>query len=163
MDSAVVKAVNVNPEGGVPKHPVDSAFLRKEGVEGDRQNDLKHHGGPNRAVCIFSSEVIEYLRDEGHPIEAGSVGENLTISGLDWNLIHPGSQLNVGDALIEITGPAPPCRTIQNSFAKGNFSRISEKKNPGWSRWYARVLREAQVYSGDSVIKENKSQSNLLN
>lgn len=102
MDSPVVKAVNVNPEGGVPKHPVDSAFLRKEGVEGDRQNDLKHHGGPNRAVCIFSSEVIEYLRSEGHPIEAGSVGENLTISGLDWNLIHPGSQLNVGDALIEI-------------------------------------------------------------
>tara|TARA_B100000287_G_scaffold63710_1_gene55295 strand:- start:1584 stop:2063 length:480 start_codon:yes stop_codon:yes gene_type:complete len=150
--SAVVIAVNVNPEGGVPKHPVDSAFLRKEGVEGDRQNDLKHHGGPDRAVCLFSSEVIEELRSEGHPIEAGSVGENLTISGLDWNILQPGSQLNVGNALIEITSPAPPCRTIQNSFSKGNFSRISEKKHPGWSRWYARVLREAQVYTEDSVI-----------
>ncbi len=152
MRSAVVIAVNVNPEGGVPKHPVDSAFLRKEGVEGDRQNDLKHHGGPDRAVCLFSSEVIEELRSEGHPIEAGSVGENLTISGLDWNILQPGSQLNVGNALIEITSPAPPCRTIQNSFSKGNFSRISEKKHPGWSRWYARVLIEAQVYTEDSVI-----------
>ena len=155
MDSAVVKAVNVNPEGGVPKHPVDSAFLRKEGVEGDRQNDLKHHGGPDRAVCLFSSEVIEELRSEGHPIEAGSVGENLTISGLDWNILQPGSQLNVGNALIEITGPAPPCKTIKNSFTKGDFSRISQKKNPGWSRWYARVLKEAQVCPKDNVSVEN--------
>ena len=50
MDSPVVKAVNVNPEGGVPKHNVDSAFLRKEGVEGDRHNDMNHHGGPNSPV-----------------------------------------------------------------------------------------------------------------
>ena len=156
MISAVVKAVNVNPEGGVPKHSVDSAFLRKEGVEGDRQNDLKHHGGPDRAVCLFSSEVIEELRAEGHPIEAGFVGENLTISGLDWNILQPGILLNIGNALIEITSPAPPCRVIQNSFSEGNFSRISEKKNPGWSRWYARVLREAQVYPEDSVLVENK-------
>ena len=155
MRSGVVIAVNVNPEGGVPKHPVDSAFLRKDGVEGDCQNDLKHHGGPDRAVCLFSSEVIEELRSEGHPIEAGSVGENLTISGLDWNILQPGSQLNVGDALIEITGPAPPCKTIKNSFTGGDFSRISQKKNPGWSRWYARVLKEAQVYCKDNISVEN--------
>lgn len=155
MDSAVVKAVNVNPEGGVPKNPVECAFLRKSGVEGDRQNDMKHHGGPNRAVCLFSSELIEELRAEGHPIETGSVGENLTISGLDWNLIHLGSQLNVGDALIEITGAAPPCRTIKNSFTEGDYSRISQKKNPGWSRWYARVLTEAQVCPEDKVSVVN--------
>ena len=152
MKPAVVISVNVNPEGGVPKNPVEYAFLRKSGVEGDRQNDLKHHGGPNRAVCLFSSEVINELRKEGHPIEAGSVGENLTISGLDWDVLQPGSQLNIGEALIEVTGPAPPCRTIQNSFVKGNFSRISEKKNSGWSRWYARVLIEAQVHPKDTVI-----------
>ena len=99
--------------------------------------------------------MIEDLRSEGHPIEVGSVGENLTISGLDWNLIHPGSQLNVGDALIEITGPATPCKTIKNSFTKGDFSRISQKKNPGWSRWYARVLKEAQVCPKDNVSVEN--------
>ena len=155
MQPAVVMSVNVNPEGGVPKNPVDSAFLRKSGVEGDRQNDMKHHGGPNRAVCLFSSEVIEELRAEGHPIETGSVGENLTISGLDWNLIHLGSQLNVGDALIEITGAAPPCRTIKNSFTEGDYSRISQKKNPGWSRWYARVLTEAQVCPEDKVSVVN--------
>lgn len=152
MQPAVVISVNVNPDGGVPKNPVECAFLRKGGVEGDRQNDLKHHGGPNRAVCLFSSEIIEALRKEGHPIEAGSVGENLTISGLDWDVLQPGSKLNIGDALIEVTGPAPPCRTIQKSFAEGNYSRISEKKNSGWSRWYARVLVEAQVHPKDAVI-----------
>ena len=90
MISAVVKAVNVNPEGGVPKHSVDSAFLRKEGVEGDRQNDLKHHGGPDRAVCLFSSEVIEELRAEGHPNEAGFVGEN--VANVQENSLIIGSE-----------------------------------------------------------------------
>ena len=149
--SGSIVSINVSPDGGVPKYPVDSAFLRKSGVEGDRQNDMKNHGGPNRAVCLFSSEVIEELRAEGHPIETGSVGENLTISGLDWNLIRLGSQLNVGDALIEITGAATPCRTIKNSFTKGDFSRISQKKNPGWSRWYARVIEPGLVETGDWI------------
>jgi hypothetical protein len=33
-----------------------------------------------------------------------------------------------------------------------NFSRISEKVNPGFSRWYGRVLTEAEVEVGDEVI-----------
>ena len=71
-------------EGGVPKIPVGAARLGAEGVEGDKQNDLRHHGGPLRAVCIYSLEIIEALQGEGHPIGPGTTGENITISGLDW-------------------------------------------------------------------------------
>ena len=68
-----VHQINVS-DGGVPKHPVFQAKVSKEGVEGDRQNNLKVHGGPDRAVCLFSVDLIELMQDEGHSIDARLVG-----------------------------------------------------------------------------------------
>jgi MOSC domain-containing protein YiiM len=140
-ESGVVVGVHVNPEGGVPKHAVGLALVTGSGVAGDRQRDLKHHG-----VCLFALERIEALAAEGHPIAPGTTGENLTIAGLDWNRLGAGDRLAVGDdVLLEITGPAAPCNTIAGSFKGGEFKRISAKLHPGWSRLYARVLREGVV------------------
>ncbi len=66
-------------DGGVPKLPVLEATVSDKGVDGDRQRNLKFHGGPDRAVCLYSLELIERLQDEGHPIDPGSSGENLTV------------------------------------------------------------------------------------
>ena len=144
-------SINVNKNGGVPKHPVESAYINKLNVLGDKQNDTKHHGGENRAACLFSHELIEQLKKEGHPIFSGSTGENITIQGLDWNLMKLGARLSLGEVEIELTGPTSPCKTISNSFKEGDFSRISEKKHPGWSRWYAKVLKEGVLRINDEV------------
>jgi len=85
--------INVS-DGGVPKRPVLEAVISKTGVAGDRQRNLKVHGGPDRAVCLFSLQLLERLQDEGHPIEAGYSGENLTLTGLDWDLMRPGVRLS---------------------------------------------------------------------
>ena len=37
------------------------------------------HGGPERALCLFSLERILELQAEGHPIFPGAAGENITI------------------------------------------------------------------------------------
>ncbi|MGH6631118.1 MAG: hypothetical protein ACREB3_15430, partial [Burkholderiales bacterium] len=42
--------------GGVPKLPVAEARIMVEGLVGDRQRNRAHHGGPDRAVCLFSLE-----------------------------------------------------------------------------------------------------------
>lgn len=137
--------------GGVPKLPTPRARLSSDGVEGDRQNDRRHHGGPDRAVCLYSLEVIEALQREGHPIAPGSAGENLTVSGLDWDSIVPGIRLRIGEALLEVASYTVPCKTIRASFADGRFERISQKTNPGWSRVYARVLFAGEARTGDAV------------
>ncbi|MDC0717167.1 MOSC domain-containing protein [Nannocystis bainbridge] len=142
----VVVGVHVNPAGGVPKFAVGLALVTVSGVAGDRQLDLRYHGGPDRAVCLFARERIDALIAEGHPIAPGTTGENLTIAGIDWARLGAGDRLVVGDdVLLEITGPAPPCSTIAGSFTRGEFKRISDKLHPGWSRLYARVLREGVV------------------
>lgn len=155
--TAKIFQINVNPEGGVPKFRVESAKLTFEGVEGDKQRNLKYHGGPMRAVCLYSLEIIEKLRAEGHPIEAGAAGENLTISGLDWNEIVPGVQLQIGDAQLEITSYTRPCHKIRAAFANGEFMRPWQKTHSGQSRVYAQVLVEAIVRQGDavSIIEKN--------
>jgi len=148
--SGRVVQINVS-RGGVPKLPVPRARLSCDGVEGDRQNDRRHHGGPDRAVCIYSLELIEALQGEGHPITPGSAGENLTVSGLDWDSITPGIELTVGEAVLEVVSFTVPCKTIRASFADGRFERISQKTNPGWSRVYARVSFAGEARIGDAV------------
>ncbi|MGI8510206.1 MAG: MOSC domain-containing protein [Gemmatimonadaceae bacterium] len=150
MNKGIVTAVNVSG-GGVPKLGVGHAAISAAGVAGDRQRDRKHHGGPDRAVCLYSLEVIEALRREGHPITPGSAGENLTVSGLPWDRIVPGAQLRLGSTTLEVTSYTVPCKFIRESFVDGKFERISQKTNPGWSRVYARVLVPGEVSVGDSV------------
>ena len=146
-----IVSININENGGVPKHPVDSAYIGTYGVKGDKQNDLKHHGGENRAVCLYSSDLIAQLQKEGHPIFEGSTGENITIQGLDWSSLQKGDLLEIGEVKIELTKPTPPCKTIAKSFINEKFVRISENKYPGWSRWYAKVLIEGEVSLNDIV------------
>ncbi len=150
MKSGSIESINVSG-GGVPKLPVARAVVSVHGVEGDSQADKRHHGGPDRAVCVYSWELIEALRAEGHPIDPGAAGENLTIAGLDWQTIMPGTRLRAGTALLEVTSYTVPCRTIRRAFIEERFTRISQQTNPGWSRVYARVLVEGEVSRGDSI------------
>jgi MOSC domain-containing protein YiiM len=145
--------INVNPKGGVPKQPVARARVTANGVAGDKQRNRRFHGGPQRAVSLYSHEHIQALQAEGHPISPGSTGENLTIGGLDWTVLQVGDQLQIGGQLrIEITGYAAPCSNIIASFAGGEITRISQKLHPGWSRLYAKVLADAEARVGDMVV-----------
>lgn len=139
-------------DGGVPKRAVRSALLTETGLDGDRQEDTVHHGGPERALCLYALERILELQAEGHPISPGSTGENVTVAGIDWSELSLGSRLALGDeVLIEISGYAAPCRTIAASFDGGEFKRISHKINPADSRLYARVLRPGRLEAGQEV------------
>ena len=152
-----VYQVNLS-DGGVPKRPVLEAVIATTGVEGDRQRNLNVHGGLDRALCLFSQDLIERLQDEGHSIEAGSSGENLTIAGLEWEKLKPGDRLQVGpDVQLEITSYTAPCDQNAQWFWDRDYKRVSQKKNPGWSRFYAKVLREGVVRPGDAVEILEKS------
>ena len=144
-------SINVSG-GGVPKRPIDEAMITADGVEGDRQRDRRYHGGPDRAVTLFSAERLAAIQSEGHPIAPGSTGENLTVSGVDWSRVTPGARFEIGDVRLEITRYATPCVNITSSFKDGEIARIAQKVNPGWSRVCARVLVPGHVRVGDAVM-----------
>jgi MOSC domain-containing protein YiiM len=140
--------------GGVPKLSVSCARITAAGVEGDQQRDTRH-GGPDRAVCLFSLDVIERLQAEGHPIAPGTTGDNLTIAGLDWTRVIPGARLSIGEdrtgVEIQIVSYTRPCSAIRDSFKELHHNRIWQDEHPGESRVCARVLREGIVRVGDAV------------
>ena len=142
-------------DGGLPKQAVPFAQVTVEGVTGDRQRNRKYHGGRDRAVCLFSLEVIEALRAEGHAISPGSAGENVTLAGLDWSSVKPGDRLNIGNRVqLEVMSYTEPCRQNARWFKGGDYGKIAQEKHSGWSRLYARVLVEGSVRTGDRVTLE---------
>lgn len=138
--------------GGVPKRAVPEALVTALGLVGDGHRDLEHHGGPERAVCLFSIEQIQELQGEGHAIAPGALGENVTVEGLDWSRVGPGARLALGaEVVIEVTRYTSPCVNIAPIFRDRDYSRVSQKKNPGRSRVYARVLTPGLIREGDLV------------
>lgn len=138
-------------DGGVPKLAVDRAVVDTSGVVGDEQADKVHHGSPDQALCLYSLEVIETLRSEGHSISSGSAGENITVSGLDWQRVVPGTRMQIGPVEIEVTYYAIPCAKNAQWFVDGEFNRMHASKHPGESRVYARVLEGGPIQTGDPV------------
>jgi MOSC domain-containing protein YiiM len=134
--------------GGMPKLPIVTARVGVEGVEGDWQNNREFHGGADRAVCIFSAELYDWLRNEhGIDLAAGSVGENFTTRGIDLVGLSPGDRLRVGGCLIEITKVRVPCGNLKQWHEK--LPRLIE----GRSGWLARVIEPGQVRAGDEIIE----------
>lgn len=150
MTTGRVESINVS-RGGVPKTSVFEGLVTGSGIDGDHQDDARYHGGPDRAVSLYSLDLIEALRAEGHPIAAGSAGENITISGLNWAAVMPGCAVQVGAVRLLVTKFASPCEKIGGSFLNDDFVRISQKVHPGWSRVYTRVLTGGVIRPGDTV------------
>jgi MOSC domain-containing protein YiiM/predicted enzyme related to lactoylglutathione lyase len=152
--TASIHQLNIS-DGGVPKHAIPEGRAIRDGLVGDRHAKPNIHGGPQRALSLLSLELIEKLAKQGHPITPGSTGENLTIKGLDWSQLGPGTRLRLGqEVLIEIQSYATPCATIAGSFINGDITMLSHITAPGQSRLYASVLDEGMLRPGDLVMVE---------
>ncbi len=66
MTTSRVFQINIS-DGGVPKLPVQSVEVTADGLAGDRQRNLKYHGGPDRAVCLYSLDRLLALQDGWTP------------------------------------------------------------------------------------------------
>jgi len=132
--------------GGMPKFPVLLARVTPDGVEGDWQKNRKYHGGPDRAVCLYSEELYAEMRAEGVDAGNGAFGENFTTRGLDLQALDVGSRLRVGaDCVIELTDVRAPCRQLKQ------WDERMPRLIAGRSGWVAKVVREGVVKPGDPI------------
>jgi MOSC domain-containing protein YiiM len=148
-----VVQVNVSP-GGVPKRPVERAWVGRLGLHGDSHAEPEPtHGGPDRAVCLYTLEAIARVATDGHTAFPGAYGENLTLEGIEVGLLAPGTRLAVGSGglVLEITESPSPCYKLAGYFVGGRIARISEQVRPEDARQCARVVAEGPVEPGDRV------------
>lgn len=149
--------INIS-KGGLPKLPLgEPVQLSPLGVPGDIQRNLKYHGGPEKAVLMIANEVLEALREKGFPVVAGSLGENLTVAGLDPKTWRSGQRWRVGNAVIELTTLRQPCQQLYPYGTKIGKELWTKGSAPGSAVWayggfYARVVQAGEIAEGAPVV-----------
>jgi MOSC domain-containing protein YiiM len=134
---------------GIFKTPVNGPlWLTPVGFTGDAQADLTVHGGPDKAVCVYSGDHYpEWRRTPGlESFSSGAFGENLTVEGLDEQQVCIGDVWSVGDAVVEISQPRQPCWKVARKWRRRTLT--DEVVSSGRTGWYFRVRREGEVAPG---------------
>ncbi len=137
---------------GIFKEPVEGRVaVSTLNIAGDGQADLIGHGGPSRAVLVYSKENYSYWEHElgQSGFQFGHFGENFTVEGMLDEDIHVGDVFRIGSALFQVSQPRVPCYKLAIKVGiEGFYNRILETGRPGF---YFRVLEEGEVGAGDVI------------
>lgn len=137
-----VLSINISEKKGTPKTKINPGVLIEDfGFEGDA-----HAGKWHRQVSLLAKESID--KSKGLPTDGfchGVFAENITTEGIELYTIPVGTQLKVGECVIEITQIGKECHegcAIQKLVGKCVMPREGI---------FARVLKGGKVFEGDSI------------
>lgn len=110
---------------------------------------------PNvRQVHLMHAELFDALREKGHAVDPGDLGENITTRGVDLLALPVGARLRFGDAVVTITGLRNPCQQI-NDFQSGLLKQVVGTDGEGNVVRLAGVMgivsRGGKVAAGDAI------------
>ena len=110
---------------------------------------------PNlRQVHLLQRELFDELAVEGHEVEPGELGENVTTCGIDLLVLPRGTRIRLGDAAeVELTGLRNPCVQIDR-FQPGLMRRLIRRDAGGTHRRagvMAVVIEGGVVRAGDPI------------
>jgi MOSC domain-containing protein YiiM len=138
---------------GIYKEPVEGPVaIRALNLEGDRQADLRVHGGAEKAVYAYSAEFYELWQRERPELEFawGRFGENLTTQGLVDADVAVGDRFRVGTAELVVTQPRLPCFKLGIRMGRDDF--VTDFLERGLLGFYLAVARAGMVQAGDAII-----------
>lgn len=142
---------------GIFKEPVEGRVtVSTLNLNGDGQADLVGHGGPFRAVLVYTIENHRFWELElGQAgFQPGHFGENFTVEGMLDDDVCVGDVFRIGTALFQVTQPRVPCYKLAIKVdIEGFQNRILESGRPGF---YLRVLEEGEVGGGDVIERVSR-------
>jgi MOSC domain-containing protein YiiM len=151
VNLAVVRTLPGIGPSGIDKRPVDRAVrFEAGGVVGDSVQNLRLHGGPDKAAYVYAGEDADWWAGGlDRPVPPGALGENLTTRGIELTGAVIGERWRVGSVLAQVAQPRQPCTKLQAFWAvPGMVRRFSAANRPGV---YLRVLEPGQVQAGDEI------------
>jgi MOSC domain-containing protein YiiM len=145
---------------GIEKEKVTVAELTKDGFIGDGVASLEFHGGPERAVCVYSFEHYkQWEREFGIQLSPPSLGENLCVTGMLEKDVFIGDIYSVGNAVVQVTQGRVPCSKISKFNGVDSFlKRIVETNYTGY---FFKVLQEGTVRSEGKLDLIDRTQEKV--
>ena len=136
---------------GLCKLPVQGQLLlTKTGFAGDGVHDKKHHGGEDKAVCAYSADYYPHWETVlGEKLPPAAFGENLTVAGLREKEIHLGDCFRLGTALLQVSQPRQPCKTLAARYGRNDFVKLVVEA--GYTGFYFRVIAEGLAGQNDTL------------
>jgi MOSC domain-containing protein YiiM len=140
---------------GGAKSAVEAALLRFDGFDGDGQGNLRYHGGRDRSACVYVAEHYSWWRSaHGFQLSYGAFCENLTVEGAQEDEICIGDVFRAGQALVQVTLPRDPCRTLDR--LTGIPDLWIRTRDSGKCGFHLRTLEEGLVSVGDAFDLERR-------
>jgi MOSC domain-containing protein YiiM len=134
---------------GGDKQPVETAWLHRLGFAGDGQGDTVNHGGVDKAVCVYPFDHYPHWEQKlGRSLGVGAFSENLTVAGLNEEIVCIGDIFRAGTALLQVTQPRTPCSKLAGKHDEPHLIKWVSDAN--FTGFYMRVLEEGRVSRGDS-------------
>jgi MOSC domain-containing protein YiiM len=139
---------------GICKRPVPGPLaLTKDGFEGDGVGDRKHHGGSDKAVCLYSLDHYPHWAAVlGIALPEAAFGENLSVTSMQEGDVCIGDRYRIGTTVLEVSQPRQPCRTLAARYGRADLVKLVV--DSGRTGFYCRVLTEGSVQAGDVVVLE---------
>ena len=154
---------NRNTLTGICKIPVTGPIhVGQQGLDGDIQVDRKNHGGPDKAVYVYSQENYRYwdsALNTPTPLEPGVFGENLTVTAMPDAKVHIGDTFRIGGILVQVTQPRVPCFKL--GLRMGDPSFVATFLTSGRAGFYLRVLEEGDINQNDAIICESQDHGKI--
>lgn len=120
------------------------------GLAGDGVADLRHHGGPDKAVLAYASEHFPLWRAElGLDAAGGGFGENFTLAGATEAEVCIGDVFALGTARFQVTQPRQPCWKLARRWGVADL--VQRVQDNGRCGWYLRVLVPGAVEAGQEL------------
>ena len=137
---------------GMCKKPVAIPLaLTNQGFEGDGVGDLKHHGGSDKAVCVYAINHYEYwgkiLRRK---MPDAAFGENFSVTEMKEDEVCIGDIYRAGTATVQVSQPRQPCSTLAARYGREDFVKLVV--DSGRTGFYFRVLEGGRVKAGDGLF-----------
>ncbi len=140
---------------GIRKQAVHGPVaVRGLGLAGDEQADLSVHGGLAKAVYAYPIEHYAFWREHRRALGLatdlpyGSLGENLTLSGVLEASLYVGDELRLPDCVLRVTQPRAPCYKLNAAMDDPTAGRTMARS--GLSGFYLAVEVPGTVTAGQS-------------
>jgi len=147
---------------GIFKQPVAGPILlRQMNLDGDRQADLRVHGGADKAAYLYPFEHYAFWAAETRRdvFVHGQFGENFTTTGLLEDDVSIGDVLQIGEARVQVSQPRSPCFKLGIRMGDDEFpARFAAANRTGF---YLRVLEEGMVQAGDAIRRLERAADSM--
>lgn len=123
------------------------------GLDGDEQADTSVHGGPAKAVYAYPQEHYAFwttVRGQAQvagALQAGDMGENLTLAGLLENKVWLGDVLRFADCELVVSEPRYPCFKFNAHLGFKHAAKMMAQS--GYCGFYLAVRREGTLAAGE--------------